>query len=261
MSSTSADSCKYAFNNLTPGRYIVHARLGHNSTFMNHYFPTYFGNVIFWNSAIKIQVPNGNNFANISLIPVLHHAGNCRISGRLLMGIRRVSSLEGYDVSLSDMNNNPLETATTDINGQFSFNTIIQGTYNVQVEITGKTSLPRGVIVSNANPIQDKVDFEVNSTFVLALSAKNLAENSEIGKIYPNPFNDRLVIEFKEQTNVKTTVQILDIAGRIIKSEIIGAGFIGNFAVQTADLQAGVYVLSIQKNGNKSNYRIIKEDK
>ncbi len=95
-----------------------------------------------------------------------------------------------------------------------------------------------------------------NEYNVEALGINELNSNLEI-KICPNPVVDRVIVSF--DTNVQGKYQLLDARGKLIKSSFIGLGKNKSFSLDFSDLEAGVYLLTIDVNSISSTQKIIKQ--
>ncbi len=77
--------------------------------------------------------------------------------------------------------------------------------------------------------------------------------------VFPNPANELVNLELNLTSTVSNlTIEIIDITGRVIKSEQRQASK-GLFATQieTNSLQSGVYFLSVSGNGNSISKKFV----
>jgi hypothetical protein len=101
------------------------------------------------------------------------------------------------------------------------------------------------------------LDFEITVLQNIALSTKTIIDNDNI-KIYPNPVNDYLYIDFDKNTAyANTTIQILNTANSSILTKNINNS---HSKLNIANLPTGVYILKIME-GNKiiKSYKFIKK--
>ncbi|MBP9847060.1 MAG: T9SS type A sorting domain-containing protein [Saprospiraceae bacterium] len=77
--------------------------------------------------------------------------------------------------------------------------------------------------------------------------------------IYPNPFNDELIVSsFSEITDVK--VQMYDILGRSIHSELISKiSSIDNMHINTSHLKPGFYLVHIKSKSESVSFKLLKK--
>ena len=107
----------------------------------------------------------------------------------------------------------------------------------------------------------NQIDFDGKSTLS---PIKEVSINDAIGdgiSIYPNPFSNELTIETLNTENTISTVQIIDISGRILISQTeavtIGLGTIK--LSNTSNLAAGIYLVKINTNGVVKTMKIVKQ--
>ncbi|PLW95914.1 MAG: serine protease [Marinilabiliales bacterium] len=88
-------------------------------------------------------------------------------------------------------------------------------------------------------------------------------ENKEIHvKTFPNPFNSMLSIEVKSTVNENVEFELYNLIGSLILSEhhqINSNSTISLFQYQLRTLNAGIYFLKINSNGNTSTIKLIKQ--
>mgnify|MGYP001274156740 FL=1 len=71
---------------------------------------------------------------------------------------------------------------------------------------------------------------------------------------YPNPFTDRLTLDFADNTDAVRQVALADVSGRIVYSAATGSA--ARLVIPTASLAQGVYILLI--NGQATGEKLIK---
>jgi len=88
-------------------------------------------------------------------------------------------------------------------------------------------------------------------------------ENKEIHvKTFPNPFNSMLSIEVKSTVNENVEFELYNLIGSLILSEhhqINSNSTISLFQYQLRTLNAGIYFLKINSNGNTTTIKLIKQ--
>lgn len=100
----------------------------------------------------------------------------------------------------------------------------------------------------------------VNNPGMESVKADNIQDKALEIKAWPNPFNDKITIEFKG-TEGMVDVYITDIAGKLIKNEKINTTDGDNYIMELADLTAGVYMLKVLTDeGKEYLQRIVKQD-
>lgn len=97
----------------------------------------------------------------------------------------------------------------------------------------------------------------------LALNALSTAPMEGVSgvKIYPNPFTDKLHVQFEQKISSFNTLNIHDLQGRLIYSESMGrvpAGIQGFQLNLPLDLSPGLYILNIVNEYNSVSARLVK---
>ncbi len=86
------------------------------------------------------------------------------------------------------------------------------------------------------------------------LSVKNVAVETALVKVYPNPAND--VINVSNAVNAIEKVVITDMNGRVVKSVVLG---VNEAQINISDLSKGVYFLQATSNGASVTEKIVKK--
>ncbi len=165
-----------------------------------------------------------------------------------------------YDVTvdLLDAAGNILRTTQTDINGEYEFDDLQFGDYFVQVKIPGVTHTPYKVSLRPTLQIDEEISFEVNGNSVLS-GIDGVSFASEI-LMAPNPTQDVVNVSMILHQNAEVTIQITDILGKVIKEEVINYAEGQNITqVNLSDLADGIYMLSLQANGEVFTNKVVKQ--
>jgi hypothetical protein len=78
--------------------------------------------------------------------------------------------------------------------------------------------------------------------------------NTNVIKLYPNPVNDILSISTSHVSI--SNVEVVDINGRIVKSVSSNNSF--DSKINVSDLSAGVYIINIYSENNKTTKKFVK---
>ncbi len=110
------------------------------------------------------------------------------------------------------------------------------------------------VIVTDSNGC---VSDSSNLIYVIITGLASNASSNNFIRIYPNPANDRVIIEFPVySTKNKTTVTILGLDGKLLKSLQIKRS---KTQINISDLSAGVYIIKVTDNKGVAVKRFVKE--
>ncbi len=265
IDTTSIDSNGYYFFSGVPaGAYLVKAALSPNSAYYANYLPTYYTSSLFWTTATNVLVMNTNvSNANINMIAGNNPGGPGFIGGSVLQGANRLASpgdpIVGLSILLLDINNNPVASTTTDINGSYSFPSLAYGTYKIYAEVAGKTTVPSIVTIDAANPTVNNVNIEVNSGTILFVR-NEIAQAPEVKfSIYPNPALNTLYIALAAKESSKVRIDINNSLGQLIQSAEYKLNAGNNNIAQSIDnLVKGVYAITIIENGKSATTRFVK---
>lgn len=94
-----------------------------------------------------------------------------------------------------------------------------------------------------------------------ALSARDLSAVEQL-KVYPNPFSDKLQIQFEQKISSINTLNLRDLQGRIVYSENMGrvpSGMQGMQLTLPETLVPGMYLLEISNEYNTIVNRVVKQ--
>ncbi len=76
--------------------------------------------------------------------------------------------------------------------------------------------------------------------------------------VYPNPFAGHLNVKFETAGNTDSHIKVMDLSGRELFSRTVGASGMVKLE-ETADLQPGVYFISIETNGQQQVLKLLKQ--
>jgi hypothetical protein len=76
-------------------------------------------------------------------------------------------------------------------------------------------------------------------------------------KVYPNPANDMLHVELKDNTSSPEVIFVVDMVGRIVFNQTV-SGNIENISIDISHLQSGMYTLVVYGKTEKQNIRFVK---
>jgi hypothetical protein len=85
-----------------------------------------------------------------------------------------------------------------------------------------------------------------------------LPENSIEVYIYPNPVNEKIIIEFYSPTKSDTEIHLRDMLGRTVKSVTLGKNF-QTTEIVMSDIIPGIYILQLERDDIIHSKKIIKK--
>lgn len=237
------------------GDYLVKVALNSGDPNYAGYMPTYYGDEMMWNNATMVSM-NMLPFLQINMISGTNPGGPGFIGGLVSQGANKRGEgdpMEGIHVLLLDMSGNAVLHASTNHDGEFSFDNIPYGTYEVVVEMWGKTHDPYQVTISATTPSVNNLGFEVNETEIVALGVTAI-DPGEVGvgnmKLYPNPTTGNARLTFQLDQVSQLELRVLNMLGQEVireaKTQAIGDI---NWELNLNDRPAGIYIIQLKVDG------------
>lgn len=248
----------YFFHNCQVSDYYLLCQPVPNSAFYESYIPTYYGDVYHWENSNTILLQANMYNADINLIQLVSsNTGSGRISGRVYLENKGILSPPAADVQflLLNSNNECIAMKYSNTEGYFSFNELANGTYKLLCEITGKKMSPQIIVINDANPFSDGINFIVNEEEIVIGITENLPPGVLlISNIYPNPAVSSASIDIAVLKNELVKVSAFSPAGVIFNSftQKLDAG-LNKIKLSTEELPPGIYFINLKFH---SNYQI-----
>ncbi len=245
LDTTTIDSGSYYFTNLSAGTYTVQAMLDPNDPDFLNFFPTYFGDEVNWSSATDITLNSSSYQNNINLVPLSAAApGPGTITGSVIEGPNKAAGpgdpIKNIYVHLRDINGNALEFDLTDNNGDFAFENIAYGDYQLILEIPGQAMVPHAITLST-NQANSNTVFEFDTLGVrVVLGFEN--ELASKTNLYPNPASDLLNIDLSAANIETADIRIDNLQGQVLIRE---NAELSKFQLNIESLKPGVYFIHI----------------
>ncbi len=247
----------YHFMNIPSGNYLVFAIPSPNTAFTN-YTATYYTNSTLWSSATTLSVNSNLTNKDISLFQIVPMAGSGSISGNLSTGSK--GNVVGAVVNLLNNSNTPVASTISDMNGNYYFGNVADGTYKIWVEIAGKTTTPIIITINANNQTSTNNDFIVSGNTVIPkpTSINNVNESLSI-KTYPNPVENNLNLALNLENKARVSIEVFDLTGQLL---IISNDFDLQAGSQTVrinlnQLAKGSYILKVSENNSAYTQQLI----
>jgi len=237
----------YQFNNPASGAYRVKAAVQNQPAGTAGWLPTDHYSSLYWSGANVIVHTGGTTSGkDILLQPGTVAAGPGFIGGNISSGAGKGTGTGVPDllVLLRDNTNKVIAATYTDAEGNYAFDQIAEGTYNIYPEAINYTTTPSPAIHVGQNDLSvDNVDFTQSDVAIVptsALSVKALQKEDGL-EVYPNPAHDRLIIDNRDGSFHKAT--LVNVLGQSVLHPELKKGI---NTVQTAALTPGIYYLLVQ---------------
>lgn len=255
---------QYSFYNVPNGSYRTKAKLLNGQTSGTGYLPTYHDSALLWSNATVINHGGGNNYGNnISLKTGTVTAGPGFIGGNVTQGANKGTSsgIAGLEVLLLDAGNKPVAFTTTDANGDYTFTKLVSGTYKIHPENMNYTTTPAVLTLTTNDYTRNGIDFERSeSKHTITPKPTGITDinNAASGfSIYPNPAHENVTIRWDATSQDNATVTITDISGKIVAQKEVTMN--NNITVNTTNIQAGLYFLTVSTEGYETVQKLIIE--
>lgn len=246
---TSRDSGSYyTFCHLHPDTYYVKAELDSPGTDWKHYVPTYYKDAVKWKKADSVIITNYDHYSvNINMHKGSNKGGPGFIAGKVTQGAgKNGDGLPGIEVMLLDADGYPTNYTFTDADGNYSFSNLALGTYTVYVEIPGVNMTGGAVSLTDAMPAQSNILIAVSRKEAHTYILETGNWQKENASVYPNPVNEKLVLQLNAGTTQQAGISVYNITGQMmlnIQSPVVkGQQFIN---IDTHTLPQGMYFLKV----------------
>ena len=175
-----------------------------------------------WNEAEEIIINNDNNYeCDIWLRPTTGIVtGQGEITGSIIYDtslVRTPIPAGDIEIILLSSQGDFLTCKLTNLQGQFNFNSIPFGTYQLYPDVSGISTTSMYVTISEEKPSEDNINliiFPNEITFSINENNSDFIENSVL--LYPNPVIDqaRISLEMKKTSGIE--IRITDMAGKMV---------------------------------------------
>jgi len=232
----------YYFSMVPLGEYLIYA-IPFTPT---GYLPTYYGDVLYWETATVVTLGQANNPYNINLIEAYNfNTGNGGINGQINSGLRG-DFVDKITMLLMNETGEGISYSQVDPEGVFNFSDLDYGIYYLKAEMAGCESDIIKVTITAGNPVVDVV-LTLSGNHILGV--KENKQTMEAGVVYPNPVRDQAQISINLAEGTQVHVELFNLTGQMVyqRSENLNAGTT-TIAIPTNQLKNGLYSLRIYTN-------------
>jgi PKD repeat protein len=244
----------FYFTLVPAGTYIIQAIPGDSSGYM----PTYYNRVTDWQGATRIQLGNPENPYNINLVEHnvnTQYFGPGSLTGQIInLGMQR-SRADKATVFLMNENAESIGFCKVNSAGEFVFNSLNYGVYNIKVELAGVSSdLMRFEISQEKPDLNVTLNYAGNS--ILGIEDQLDTKNSIL--VYPIPSSNKVWIDLNKIASQKVSVRIISISGSVVFENEMAARQDKVLEINVSDYPSGIYSLLINTgNGQLFARKII----
>jgi PKD repeat protein len=234
----------YYFYQVLEGIHKVKVILPESSNYDGFYAPTYYGDNLFWNTTSLLNLNADLSLMNVNMQPVVQQSGNCQLGGSVVMNNSPVGQ-EGVQVLLLNNNFNVYAYTFTNTMGEYAFEDVPQGDYQVYAEVTGLYSTPAQISFSSASDTIGNVNVYLSKTN----SMVSIDQDIEIDRfmtmmVFPNPAYNSISIRISQELKQELKFQIYNNLGQLVdEGNIENRGHITS--INIANLYSGLYLLKV----------------
>jgi hypothetical protein len=247
------------------GSFLIKVALSPGSDGYEDHLPTYYGDVLWWDEASSVNLPNSGWWGySITMIEGDNPGGPGFIGGyvadgaNLLEGgidVREDEPMEGVSIILLNEAEAPVSYTYTDEDGIFEFPSLAWGTYKVVIELLNYEQQYYWVTIGPDNPSVDNLIFEVGGESIT--STDEISSPVQL-TLFPVPATDQLTIS-AEATQGLQAVEIwnaqgqrlLTLPGNLLES--------GNLQIDVSTYPTGIYWLRTAVDGQMVTRKWIKQ--
>ena len=249
----------YYFYQVLEGIHKVKVILPESSNYDEQFAPTYFGNSLFWNTTLSLNLYQDLALMNVYMKPVVPQNGSCMISGSIMKN-NKLIPYEGIQVLLLNAAQEVQAYTFSDQQGNYEFNDVAMGNYSLYAEVTGLYSIPAQIgFLTNMDTLTN-VNVHLTSKNSLVSIDQDLLDKTQLNfTLYPNPVNRQLHLKFSELHSY-LRYQIINSLGQITMEGILR----DNEYLSTIDvefLNSGFYIFRAYSKNNTllSSKKFIKQ--
>lgn len=247
------------FTGITEGKYFLKTGLLESSTRFSQYLPTYHGDCLRWTDADTLFINQNIYQLNIYMIPGNPMtAGTGHIHGWLMMEQTHGGSqpLEAGQVVLADASGTPYYCTYTGSSGEFLFDEVPVGEYQIFSEYTGRFSQKLDLMLDENYPFADSLELMVYAA--LPGIDDPPSSNPVSVVIFPNPVETYLRVQISLKQPEQIQVKVYNTLGHLIRStewQLPAGKFQQELNLE--GVPPAIYLISIQDI--HSNWRVIKK--
>ncbi len=266
---TTVDTGFYHFNYITQGTYYLYAipYFNINVLYYPNYFPTYYGDKLFWQEATPILLNGFQMNKNIHLISdydmvigddsltgTVHIVDSLSFEYNIYLNNWFSSELPPQDnlsfapnqvLLLLDENNTPKRFSLSNHNGKYCFKYLPKKIFKLHLEKHNLISYDYLCYGSSNVDV-----FLMNSYVAIGIDENTIQFNTNV---YPNPVTDFLYVLFDANIKVidNLNFELYSIEGKPIYQQNFKNDVSASFVIPMHSCQKGIYLLRISANNIK----------
>lgn len=263
----------YNFSSVYPGDYLI--EIYADTLVYPLAVPTYYTSEYLWDTATVLTHNCVNSTADVFVIEGVVTAGPGSISGFVTEGYGFVRApgdpIPGLDVKLGKNPGGSMvtNTQTTSPFGAYGFfNLPINSPgeyYTVYVDIPGlQRDSVWNITVTATNTIFTNINYEADSNSVYPIfpvvTSMVSGETDHSLTVYPNPTNTSSTVEYTLTNSSSVKLEVMDVLGKQLQLLVNTNQPAGNYKVNLAKLNAGIYFIKLNINNQTNTTRLVVTD-
>lgn len=260
-SSAVSPSNGYIFTNVAQASYLLRSvPIG-----MSDVVATYYPYNINWGTATLLTTSTTLPSTGIDITPVnsLSLPGGVTVNGAIGFGPNGfnkasvdVVMAEGVEVFLMNTLTSQYAQTVTDVNGEYTFASVPQGTYEIVIDLPGylQTSTHAFTIDATTPSVND-LDFMINNNQIFSFGSLGLKALDKTDlRIYPNPTNGEVNIQLPS-TLSNARITVYNQVGQKMMEESVQSAM---HTMHIENLAAGLYLVRVQGDAYFAETKLIK---
>lgn len=257
------NSFYYEFNNKPSGQYRVKAQHFNGPSSGTGYVPTYHYSSLYWNTANTFYHAGVNTvYRDIDMLTGTVTSGPGFVGGNVSQGANKGTGagIEGMTVLLLDnATMEPVASAMTDVNGNFSFSSLPEGTYLLHPEQMNYNTVPTTITITAAQPYVTNINFErSNSNREIKLVPTGIGNVNKVNDafvMFPNPATGAVTLQWNTNAQAQRLL-VTDVTGKkVYEQQLNNAG--GKATLQLGSLQSGIYIVTFETANGQGIQKLV----
>jgi hypothetical protein len=257
-STTTDANGRYTFSNKPIDDYRIKVALNPGSPNYATNIPTYFTAAFMWYDAQVVTLVGNTYNKDIYMNYGTNMGGSGFIGGNVFLGANKPTRSGNVDITLILVNQTtqlPVAYAKTDMNGDYSFNNIPDGTYKIFGEILNRASIPENIQISSAQSSYTNKNFVYNDNVIqptsMSLSVNEVDEPITLS-ISPNPAQESFYLI---NSGTSRNLQIMDMTGRMVQQFELKS--LERKTVDCSRWNKGIYFVNDSQGGKRKVFKML----
>ena len=255
----------YSFLNIPAGVFYIKGIVDPSSMYHGNYLPTYYNSALFWYDADPVnQCDTSQVYRDIHLIQVDSLTGMHELKGLVVNPNGNNEPIADLDLLLGDENGKIVQARTTDIDGNFIFENLNSGNYEIYVDLINSAidnSNPP-IVEVNENTLVQAYLYDDSLTVETLVDVKPESIPGSFISVYPNPTNNNFWLSINAEKISICSAKLFNPYGQIIYSLFENKQLVTGENIELINLenmQAGIYFLEINIQGTRKVKKIVKQ--